>query len=1783
MMNTVTLNVRDEDLARTGLLQLQDQQVQGAIVAPTREGVRFDCYQTSDRGPGLVPGVLIVGGSARADSVHAVGATPSTFTDASVSGQLTLGTGGVIDAQTGDLFMAGTVRATRVRCAGLSCDGPLDIRAINVADALSLAGDLHVAGNVSLNDRFALRSDTVKTRALLIDKLGSANAVRIGAGPAGLGIDADMTVAGEVNARALTTTDVRTQNVWADRVLCPALSGPDPFPAESADDAALVAREAYLAHAIGLAGIAPDRLPPETQALFMGADPDAIAAGAVNQTAIACAGLAGAGRALAALEALRTERLSTRALEAREDIKAAALSVSSATCDSLECTAAARVDGPAILGGTLDVGGAASFAREIQAQDLCVGGMTVLGGAVSAAANVHIGGALAVGGDVRATGSAQISGGLSVHGALAVGETIAMDAASGAVDVAGTLSAAEISCQMLTCHGPWSAQSIDVRNHLGIGGNATVQGRVETGALSVASGASLGSLDVAGNASVAGGTVRFGNEQGLDVQGRESTLFVWGNVYADGPVTCGATLQAVGGVLTPCAAAAAADGSPPKDVNAAVRAVQAAYDARGVGLDGYAVDALPTRAVVSIAAAGGSQETAAATWVNEGVMARAAVAAAGCALHRLDTMAAQGLNVPSVACEGTVNAGSLGVEANLHCGADAQVQGDVVVRGHALFGGTVQTAGTLRAKGGAVVSEELRVEGTTTLIGCVRATSVQTASLCADTASVPGTLAAKDLSVANSLTVAHLASTRTLAVGDSLEVEGPLTAGGPCLLQGDAAVVGTLTVAGPVRLERDAEVTGTLTVSRGGVTVQGGPLCADSLVCTGEATCAGELAAQSVRATEARATRASVDCLDCAAGTVASLDVPGSLRANVARIDTAEIKSVRASTLELAHGLDVSGTVRATRICAETVEALCDLQPAALCTARVTTEMLQANCARVAGALRVDGSSQVTGMLEAETAAFGGACAVAGGLAVGGGATIASNLSVAGAVRTDTVLSAPAIECTGLVQATSLTCASAVDTSELSAANATINGALRCGDSVCVANGVVDAARVEAATGSFGTTHVHKLLTVGTAGTAGTTAGPDSRAGIITLAEDGQLGAGTVTAQSVTVHGDLFAQRVVAEDVACTNSLTVSVLSASHMVSSGSMCARSMIAASVTADSLTATTIDANGVASFRQAVMQKAAAETLDAHRASLQCLEAGSAHANSLHVAEGATVTGELGVGGLITCGHGLSVAGGDIRAEASEVLVDTVTARHARITGSLTVPDAECETMRVPGHLDCGDRVTITGTLVTRCAEVSDGLAMGGQLTVGGPLECSGNASIEGHLDARGPMCAPAALVGTLGVQDVLSVGGSAEEGQGAIVANAATGDLDVRGTVRANALECGSLHMTGAWSVAGMDVRKDLGIGGNAEVFGAVTVQGGFWAPDVRAHSVHLDSLHASATAPAGGLTVHSEQSTFDGHVSVARSLGAAALDVQGDIRCGGTVWTPGRQAAVAGETQAAIATLRKAYAENAIGLEGYVSQALPAQAVLARPDTSTDSGIMSQPTLVNETLMARAAAAAAGHALERLDELQDVGIDAQRVHIHGDAAARADVRQGWGLWCDTTSGNVSCYGRHRSVTATEDTMSVAPPGTQDHIGGGSAFFAGKVLASEFVAYSDARLKHNIVKMDTRSCLEMVDAMHTFSYTQAGEAKYGFVAQQLATAVPNAVRHGPGMIGSKFHSDVLSIDAHQVIALLAGAVRDLSARYSALEAQVTGRPAAAPAATVTNRCWPKKGGGSTNNNI
>jgi hypothetical protein len=104
--------------------------------------------------------------------------------------------------------------------------------------------------------------------------------------------------------------------------------------------------------------------------------------------------------------------------------------------------------------------------------------------------------------------------------------------------------------------------------------------------------------------------------------------------------------------------------------------------------------------------------------------------------------------------------------------------------------------------------------------------------------------------------------------------------------------------------------------------------------------------------------------------------------------------------------------------------------------------------------------------------------------------------------------------------------------------------------------------------------------------------------------------------------------------------------------------------------------------------------------------------------------------------------------------------------------------------------------------------------------------------------------------------------------------------------------------------------------------------------------------------------------------------------------------------------------------------------------------------------------------------------------------------------------------------------------------------------GKLRCLEMYMVSDERKKENISPFTPEECMEVVRKTDVFRYNFRGkhDPKVGFIAQQLQTTpLPTMVSEDP---------EGLTVDQNQLLAVVAGAIKDLDQRMQRLECMISG---------------------------
>lgn len=469
-----------------------------------------------------------------------------------------------------------------------------------------------------------------------------------------------------------------------------------------------------------------------------------------------------------------------------------------------------------------------------------------------------------------------------------------------------------------------------------------------------------------------------------------------------------------------------------------------------------------------------------------------------------------------------------------------------------------------------------------------------------------------------------------------------------------------------------------------------------------------------------------------------------------------------------------------------------------------------------------------------------------------------------------------------------------------------------------------------------------------------------------------------------------------------------------------------------------------------------------------------------------------------------------------DRTDALAAEAEVAHARIEDLAMVGESAGRTAR--GAVERLDRLALsveTRAIRTRSVHVIDGLT------------CSGGASFEGpSINVKGRILRPtlAAMPGAPGVAYAIAA---------------------VRAAVGAGVVGLDGYHAAaGGLPDSVMDATRAR-VDESAMARAAVAAAG-------NAHE-RLDLVErlVSAKPIAIASAVASAKSAHERLDLMEKTTADPGKHVVADTVHASRVLMPLAAAAAAADDAGladAVDAVKRVYDAGAVGLRGYVAEHLPPEAVV-----SVVGGVKA-----DETVMARAAVAAAGNALARLDSIGSSVLDVRGVRVGVPAiSAENPIRVGWGLWCDSADGAIAC-GQHTAMSMETGVQTRSMPfGVSHNMSGGSAYFGGKVLASEFISFSDKRLKRDVREIQPERCTDLVRDVLTHEYEHDGWKKYGFVAQQMEECIPQAVRSGPGVIDGRPADDVLSIDTNQVIALLTGCVRDLLRRVDVLENEAARR--------------------------
>jgi hypothetical protein len=127
-----------------------------------------------------------------------------------------------------------------------------------------------------------------------------------------------------------------------------------------------------------------------------------------------------------------------------------------------------------------------------------------------------------------------------------------------------------------------------------------------------------------------------------------------------------------------------------------------------------------------------------------------------------------------------------------------------------------------------------------------------------------------------------------------------------------------------------------------------------------------------------------------------------------------------------------------------------------------------------------------------------------------------------------------------------------------------------------------------------------------------------------------------------------------------------------------------------------------------------------------------------------------------------------------------------------------------------------------------------------------------------------------------------------------------------------------------------------------------------------------------------------------------------------------------------------------------------------------------------------------------------------------------------------------------------LNANGDTGKVTSPVTANY----SLEATNRIVASEFNAVSDRRVKTEINDFDDALCYKLVSKISQKHFKKDDMYKVGFIAQEVDEVFPNAVTK----INHRGYDDFHVIDPEQMLGVLWGAVKHLSAKLEALEKNV-----------------------------
>jgi hypothetical protein len=411
------------------------------------------------------------------------------------------------------------------------------------------------------------------------------------------------------------------------------------------------------------------------------------------------------------------------------------------------------------------------------------------------------------------------------------------------------------------------------------------------------------------------------------------------------------------------------------------------------------------------------------------------------------------------------------------------------------------------------------------------------------------------------------------------------------------------------------------------------------------------------------------------------------------------------------------------------------------------------------------------------------------------------------------------------------------------------------------------------------------------------------------------------------------------------------------------------------------------------------------------------------------------------------------------------------------------------------------------------------------------------------------------------------------------------LDVNGTIRANSTNAGNNKIVVVWDGASGDAVASacnfMGFGVNSLVFR-------YQAPATNSHvfftgtsatmlvgsNVGIGTITPSSTLHVAGTSRFTNNVTMDSKMEMTNNVSFAppAIGVLGGTgdRCvlsagtasahpyslginGGTLWYSVPSGAV--HNWFVAGTSQMSLSSSGLGLNGGVDTLVlrgggnPINMSLSNNGGKADIGLAAD---IDQYMLGNSAG----------DMVIRNMISSGRIHLlgGGNTGAALTINNNNYVGIGTIS---PLYPLHVTATITATPPIpygwLAPNGTTGQTTGTpgshpiSIFATGRILANEFNALSDQRIKKNIVEFEDILCADIVTKIHQKHYTKIGEARpsLGFIAQEMGMVFPNCVNVLPGSNNEYNIENLHMIDYDQLISVLWGAHRYQTRKLSALE--------------------------------